>query len=98
MPTRAPAAKAGGKREGAADLRPYAEQGRAASAKARAERADAHAQDVAHTIEELRAAGFKSMYALAKGLNARDVPTPRGVGKWRAAQVARVLERVHGAG
>ena len=79
----------GGRREGAADLRPYAEQGRAASAKVRAERADAHAQDVAHTIEKLRAAGFKSMHALAKRLNARGIPTASGRGVWSAVQVAR---------
>ncbi len=89
--------KLGGKRENAGDLRPFAEQGRAASAKVRAERADAHAQDVAHTIEELRAEGVRSKRGLAAGLNARGIPTPRGVGEWRAVQVARVLERVDGA-
>jgi DNA invertase Pin-like site-specific DNA recombinase len=68
----------GGKREGAGDLRPYAEQGSAASAKARTEKADAHAQDVASSIEGLRAEGAKSLRKLAEGLNARGIPAARG--------------------
>jgi hypothetical protein len=47
----------GGKREGAADLRPYAAQGSAASAVALAAKARARAEDLAPVIEEIRAAG-----------------------------------------
>ncbi len=59
----------------------------------RSERADAHAQDVAHAIAELRAEGTRSMRALADGLTARGVPAARG-GRWSAGQVSRVLARV----
>jgi hypothetical protein len=31
---------------------------------------------------------------IAKALNKRAIPTPRGVGEWRAIQVARVLARL----
>jgi hypothetical protein len=82
----------GGRREGAADLRPYTKQASAASATARAAKARARAEDLAHVIEELRAAGAVSLRALAEGLNARGIPAARG-GRWSAVQVARVVER-----
>jgi hypothetical protein len=34
-----------------------------------------------------------SLHTIAAGLNAQDIPTTRGSGTWRAAQVARVLAR-----
>jgi len=78
----------GGRREGAADLRPYAAQGSAASAAARAE-------DLAHVCEEIRAAGTVTLRAMAEGFNARGIAAPRG-GRWSAAQVARVEARMRG--
>jgi DNA invertase Pin-like site-specific DNA recombinase len=87
----------GGKREGAGDLRLYAAQGSAASAAKRAAKADARAQDLAPVIEEMRAAGTVTLHALAKGLNAREIPTASGVGVWSALQVKRVLARVGAA-
>ena len=61
--------------------------GRAAlQAKARAQ-----AIDLALTIEELQAAGFESLRALAAALDERGIPAARG-GKWSAVQVARLLE------
>lgn len=37
--------------------------------------------------------GRASLHAVAAGLNAQGIPTVRGKGKWRPAQVARVLAR-----
>jgi DNA invertase Pin-like site-specific DNA recombinase len=63
------------------------EAGRAAlQAKARA-----RAIDLAPTIEELRAAGFESLRAIATALDERGIPAARG-GRWSAVQVARLLE------
>ena len=56
-------------------------------------RADSRAQDIAPIIKELQAAGKTSLRAIAEGLNAAGVPTPRG-GEWSAVQVQRVLERL----
>jgi hypothetical protein len=54
------------------------------------------AAELAPTIAELRAAGITSKKGIARALNARGVGTPRGVGEWRAIQVARVLARLPG--
>ena len=42
-------------------------------------------------IQELRAAGCKSLRAIAAGLEERGIPAARG-GKWSAVQVSRLLE------
>jgi hypothetical protein len=57
-------------------------------------RANRMAAEVAPVIAELRASGITSKKGIAKALNKRYVPTPRGVGQWRAIQVARVLARL----
>jgi hypothetical protein len=49
---------------------------------------------LAPVIADLRAAGITSKKGIAKALNKRAVRTPRGVGEWRAIQVARVLARL----
>jgi hypothetical protein len=41
--------------------------------------------------EELQAAGFESLRAIAAGLDERGIPAAHG-GKWSATQVARLLE------
>jgi Recombinase len=51
---------------------------------------------VAPVIAELRAAGITSLKGIAKALNERRVPTPRGGSRWHAMQVSRVLKRVAG--
>jgi DNA invertase Pin-like site-specific DNA recombinase len=51
------------------------------------------AADLAGTIKELQAAGSASLRTIAEGLDARGIPTVRG-GKWSAAQVMRVIERL----
>jgi hypothetical protein len=59
-------------------------------------RANQVASDLAQVIAELRAAGITSKKGIAKALNKRAIRTPRGVGEWRAIQVARVLARLPG--
>jgi len=65
---------------------------RARSAARRAGDAAARAADLLPIIEELRAAGAASLRALAAGLDARGITTPRGAA-WTPTQVARVLVR-----
>ena len=55
--------------------------------------ADARAKDLASTIRKLRTAGFVSISAIARELNARGVPTARA-GKWRLTTVTRLLQRL----
>lgn len=57
------------------------------------ERVTSRAADVLPEINALQAAGCVSLRALAKGLNDKGIPTARGVGKWNAVQVSRVLAR-----
>jgi hypothetical protein len=61
-------------------------------------RANQLAAELAPIIAELRAAGITTKKGIAKALNKRSVRTPRGVGEWRAIQVARVLARLTGRG
>ncbi len=68
--------------------------GTAASAVARAAKADAFAQDVAPVVAEIREGGA-GLRATARGLNDRGVPAPAG-GEWSAAQVRRILRRLEG--
>lgn len=58
------------------------------------ERANDRAADIAPTIRKLQAAGAKSLRAIADGLSAQDIPTPRGHGSWSATQVMRLLKRI----
>ncbi len=55
--------------------------------------ADQNAANVFPAITEIRRAGAKSLGAIARALNARGIPTPRG-GEWHAAGVRNVLARV----
>jgi DNA invertase Pin-like site-specific DNA recombinase len=66
---------------------------RAQAAAAIRKRADARAADIMPAIRALQQSGAASLHAIAAGLNAQGIPTTRGAGKWRAAQVARVLGR-----
>jgi DNA invertase Pin-like site-specific DNA recombinase len=94
------AAKANGKKLGGVR---YREDGsrvvmppsaRLAAARAIHRRVSARADDIAPVIWELQGAGAESLRALAKGLNARGIPTARGHGKWSAVQVARLLGNI----
>jgi hypothetical protein len=55
--------------------------------------ADARAKTVGPTIGELRKAGFVSIKAIMRELNARQIPTARG-NKWRPTSVSRLLHRL----
>jgi DNA invertase Pin-like site-specific DNA recombinase len=82
------AAKAKGVRLGNPNIE--AAQGRAVAAiKAEADRA---AGNVLPIIAEMRKSGATSLRAIAHGLNARGVPTPRG-GRWHAMSVRNALAR-----
>jgi hypothetical protein len=59
-------------------------------------RANQLAAELAPVIAELRAAGITSKKGIARALNKRAIRTPRGLGQWRAIQVARVLARLPG--
>ena len=60
--------------------------------------AAARAADLAPVIADLRASGCTSLRDIADGLNDRRIPTARGVGRWSAVQVHRVLARIPVAG
>jgi DNA invertase Pin-like site-specific DNA recombinase len=61
-------------------------------AAANRERAVARAADLAPTIAQIRATGAATLAAIADGLNAAAIPTPRGRGKWSPVQVKRTIE------
>ncbi len=56
-----------------------------------AKRVVARMSDIAPIVRELRGAGVTSLWALARELTARGIPTSRGLKTWTAAGVARVL-------
>ena len=55
--------------------------------------ADVRAETLGPTIRKLRKAGFVSIKAIARELNERGIPTPRG-GKWHPFAVTRLLQRL----
>ncbi|WOH57501.1 recombinase family protein [Bradyrhizobium sp. BWC-3-1] len=55
-------------------------------------RAVDRAADLAPTIAEIRDRGAVTLQAVANGLNAAGIPTPRGQGRWSPVQVKRTLE------
>jgi hypothetical protein len=59
-------------------------------------RANQIAARLAPVIAKFRASGITSKRGIAKALNASGIHPPRGVGQWRAIQVARVLARLPG--
>lgn len=86
--------KLGGRRTRTSDGKPVtinkaAQQRGAAANRARA--AD-RAADLEPTITQIRAAGATTLAAIASGLNAAGIPTPRGNGRWSPVQVKRTLD------
>jgi DNA invertase Pin-like site-specific DNA recombinase len=63
----------------------------AASAAVRAAKADARAEQIMPTLNELREAGM-SLHQMAAELTARGIATPRG-GNWTATSVRRAMAR-----
>ncbi|WP_238208442.1 recombinase family protein, partial [Methylobacterium aerolatum] len=55
-----------------------------------AARAAGRAQDLTPVIAAIRAAGTTSLGGIARALNARGIPAPRG-GAWSDVQVRRTL-------
>lgn len=72
----------------------FAEIG-AAARQAHMQRAELTRAEVLPMIAKLQADGAASLRQIAAGLNALDVPTPRG-GEWCAVQVQRVLGKAAG--
>ncbi len=62
------------------------------SAAARADSANRRAADILPVIQSIQADGITSAAGIAKALNERGIPTPRG-GQWQAVQVQRALKR-----
>jgi DNA invertase Pin-like site-specific DNA recombinase len=57
-------------------------------------RANERASDLAPIVADIRAAGARSLRAIAAGLNARGIRTPRGVSEWKAETVSQLLARL----
>lgn len=68
-------------------------EARKAGRKVQVNKADDLANRVAPKIEELKAAGAKSLRDIASGLNASGVRTARG-GTWSATHVMRLMSRI----
>ncbi|CAH0242694.1 recombinase family protein [Roseomonas sp. CECT 9278] len=66
----------------------------AAAARARREAAERAAHRLGLELDRLRAEGITGHAALARALNTRAVPTPRGSGAWTHTTVARLIARV----
>ena len=73
--------------------RPIAGPDATAAALARRETAERAAHRLALEVERLRDEGVLGQAALARALNDKGVPTPRGDGAWTHTTVARVLAR-----
>jgi hypothetical protein len=67
--------------------------GRINNGQAHKQAAEARAKALASTIRKLRRAGFVSASAIARKLNAREIPTTRGT-KWLPTTVRRLLQRL----
>ena len=84
------AAKRRGVKLGGFRGRVFSAKDHKAAAAAKHEKSRARAADLAPIIEELQAAGYESLRAIATGLDERGIPAARG-GKCSAIQVARLL-------
>lgn len=91
------AAKARGQKlgnpNGAAALRRF--QGASAiAAKAKARQANDFAESLRSTVGRLRAEGIRSLGGIATALNAEQIRTPRGKGRWHASSVRNLIARL----
>jgi DNA invertase Pin-like site-specific DNA recombinase len=84
--------KLGGRR-GDHRIEDHAQRGRERSAQVRSSAADALARDRLEIIQNIRSQGAVTLRGIARALNERSVPAPRG-GQWCAGQVKRVVERL----
>ena len=92
------AAKARGTRLGGrrVSAERFAEIG-AAARQLRTDAADKRAYELLPVIEATKATGATSLRQIAAALNARNIPTPRGIGEWSAVQVSRLLNHARWA-
>ena len=88
--------KLGGNREGAYAVHTHSAQGNVASAAVRRDKARQRAAGLAAAVWELQAQGAVTLAQMAEGLNAMDIPAPRG-GNWAPIQVSRLLARIEEA-
>jgi Recombinase len=65
-----------------------------AARKARTARANAWAAELAPIVADIQASGVTGLKGIARALNERGVPTPRGTGQWEPSQVWRLLARL----
>jgi DNA invertase Pin-like site-specific DNA recombinase len=91
--TRTKAALAAAKARGVKLGNPKLKQARRLAVTALKAAADQNAANVLPVIKEIKRVGAKSLGAIARALNARGIPTPRGA-EWHAAGVRNVLARV----
>ena len=82
----------GGRRDGHR-IEDHAQKGRMRSAEVRSAKADALASDRREVIRVIQAEGSATLQGIARELNARSIPAPRG-GSWSAGQVRRIIARV----
>ena len=73
------------------------ELGRQKAAEVRQGKAASRTADLLPVIDAIRAEGITSATGIAKALNERGIPTPRG-GRWQAVQVQRMLRSATGVG
>jgi hypothetical protein len=88
------AAKARGVKLGGYHGAVLTQKARLAGSRARKLRANRRAADLAPVIEEVQRTGATSLHAVARALNAREIPTSSGRGRWGGSQVRRVLARI----
>jgi DNA invertase Pin-like site-specific DNA recombinase len=81
-----------GNPNGAASLR-RANKGNTATCAAQKERANAHANDLSDTLEDLVQHGITTLAAQASELNKRGIRTARG-GQWHPSTVANLRKRI----
>jgi hypothetical protein len=65
-----------------------------AARKARTARANAWAAELAPIVADIQASGVTGLRGIARALNERGIPTPRGTGPWQPVQVWRLLARL----
>jgi len=81
-----------GGRRGEFRIEDHGDAGRRRSLEVRTTKAATRAGEVRDAITLLNAEGVSSLKGLARALNNRSIPAPRG-GEWSAGQVKRVVER-----
>jgi DNA invertase Pin-like site-specific DNA recombinase len=87
------ATKKNGKKLGGYRGKPGTAQTIALARAAKTSKADRRASDLGPVLADIRQAGHTALDAIARQLNERDIPTPRGK-LWRRQQVGRLLERI----